>query len=145
MKKIINKFFFLTVFISLFSLGGIANSFPTKPIELICSTKAGSGAAAWCEMMANEMSQKGRLGVPITVLYKPGGANHEGVVYTDSKKADGHTILHINGSHSGYFNLPHFTKTFDDFSMVAKVERHLYAIAVRCDDPEIKTLSLIHI
>ena len=73
------------------------------------------------------------------MLYKPGGANHEGVVYTDSKKADGHTILHINGSHSGYFNLPHFTKTFDDFSMVAKVERHLYAIAVRCDDPEIKT------
>ena len=46
------------MFISLVSLGGIANSFPTKPIELICSTKAGSGAAAWCEMMANEMSQK---------------------------------------------------------------------------------------
>jgi tripartite-type tricarboxylate transporter receptor subunit TctC len=57
------------------------------------------------------------------------------------KKNDGHTILHINGSHSGYFNLPHFTKTFDDFSMVAKVERHLYAIAVRCDDPEIKSWS----
>jgi len=141
MKNIISKFFFLSVLVSLFSFGSVANSYPTKPIELICSTKAGSGAAAWCEMMANEMSQKGRLGVPITVLYKPGGANHEGVVYTDSKKADGHTILHINGSHSGYFNLPHFTKTFDDFSMVAKVERHLYAIAVRCDDPEIKQWS----
>ena len=107
MKKIISKFFFLSFLISIFSIGNVANAFPTKPIELICSTKAGSGAAAWCEMMANEMSQKGRLGVPITVLYKPGGANHEGAVYTDSKKSDGHTILHINGSHSGYFNLPH--------------------------------------
>ena len=86
MKKIINKFFFLTMFVSLVSLGGIANSFPTKPIELICSTKAGSGAAAWCEMMANEMSQKGRLGVPITVLYKPGGANHEVLFIQTQKK-----------------------------------------------------------
>ena len=83
MKKIISKFFFLSFLISIFSIGNVANAFPTKPIELICSTKAGSGAAAWCEMMANEMSQKGRLGVPITVLYKPGGANHEGAVYTE--------------------------------------------------------------
>ena len=75
MKNIISKFFFLSILFSLFSFGSVANSYPTKPIELICSTKAGSGAAAWCEMMANEMSQKGRLGVPITVLYKPGGAN----------------------------------------------------------------------
>jgi tripartite-type tricarboxylate transporter receptor subunit TctC len=76
----------LSILVSFFSVGSAVNAFPTKPIELICSTKAGSGAAAWCEMMAIEMSQKGRLGVPITVLYKPGGANHEGVVYTDSKK-----------------------------------------------------------
>jgi len=139
-KNKIRKLLNLSIFLSFFSaLSFSASAFPNKPVELICSTKAGSGAAVWCEMMATEMSKEGRLGVPVTVLYKPGGSNHEGAVYTDSKKADGHTILHINGSHTGYFNLPHFTKKFEDFEMVAKVERHLYAIAVRCDDPEIKS------
>ncbi len=113
--------------------------YPNKPIELVCSTKAGSGAARWCQMMADELSKKNRLGVPVNVVYKPGGANHEGVVYTSSKPADGYTILHISGSHAGYFNLPHFTKKFSDFHMVARVERHLYAIAVRCDDKGIKS------
>ena len=136
-----------TLFVSTFgfaaAVGLLASpalaKYPDKPIELVCSTKAGSGAARWCQMMADELSKPNRLGVPVNVVYKPGGANHEGVVYTSSKPADGYTILHISGSHAGYFNLPHFTKGFKDFHMVARVERHLYAIAVRCDDKGIKS------
>ena len=29
-----------------------AADFPKKPIELVCTTKPGSGAALWCNMMA---------------------------------------------------------------------------------------------
>lgn len=112
-----------------------------EPITLVCSTGPGSSAAAWCQMMASEMSKPDNLDVPINVVYKPGGANNEAAVYTYQKPADGHTILHISGSWPGYFNLPHFTYGFEDFEFVARVEKHLYAIATRCDDPDFKSWS----
>lgn len=111
-------------------------TFPSEPIELVCTTKPGSGAAAWCQMMAGELQKKENLGVPVNVTFKSGGSNHEPVVYVAGKPADGYTLLHVSGSFYGYFNLPHFTKSYDDFQLIAKVERHLYGVAVRCDNPE---------
>lgn len=116
-----------------------AADFPSKPVELICSTKAGSGAATWCNMMAEELQKPDYLGVPVNVLFKSAGSNHEPVVYTYNKPADGYTIMHMSGSFPGYFNLPHFTRTYDDFQIISRVEQTLYGIAVRCDDPDIKS------
>lgn len=113
-----------------------ASDYPNHPIELVCSTAPGSGAARWCNMMAEEMAKPGRLGVPITVVFKNAGSNHEPVVYTYGKPADGYTIMHVSGSFSGYYNLPHFTKGPGDFDIVARVEKTLYGIAMRCDNPE---------
>lgn len=113
------------------------STYPEKPVELICSTKPGSGAAAWCDMVGNAMPEY--LGAPVTVDYKSGGSNNEPVVYTYNKPADGYTLLHVNGSYPGYLNLPHFTRSYDDFQLVARFEETLYGIAVRCDDPDIKT------
>lgn len=116
-----------------------ADVFPSKPIEFVCATEAGSGAANWCNIMAAELKKPDHLGVPVNVVFKSAGSNHEPVVYTASKPADGYTLMHMNGSFSGYFNLPHFTKSYDDFQIIARVEQTLYGIAVRCDDPDIKT------
>lgn len=112
-----------------------ADEYPNQPIELICSTSPGSGAAVWCQMMANEMAKEYCLGVPINVSFKSGGSNHEPAVYTVGKPADGYTLLHISGSWPGYFNLPHFTVSFDDFEFVARIEQTLYAIGVHEDSP----------
>jgi len=116
-----------------------AADFPSKPIELVCTTKPGSGAAAWCNLMAEELQKPAYLGVPVNVQFKYGGSNHEPVVYVYNKPNDGYTIMHLSGSYPGYFNLPHFTRSYDDFQIVARVEQTLYGIAVRCDDPDIKT------
>lgn len=113
-----------------------AQKFPSGPIEIVCTTKPGSGAAAWCQMLATELQKPDYLGVPVNVTFKSGGSNHEPVVYVDGKPADGHTLLHVSGSFYGYWNLPHFTKTYKDFEMLARVEQHLYGVAVRCDNSE---------
>lgn len=116
-----------------------AADFPSKPVELICTTAPGSGAATWCNMMAEELKKPDYLGVPVNVVFKNAGSNHEPVVHVDAKPADGYTIMHMSGSFPGYFNLPHFTKSYDDFRIIARVEQTLYGIAVRCDDPDIKS------
>jgi len=116
-----------------------AEDYPTQPIEFVCATAPGSGAATWCQLMAEELSKPDNLNTPISVVFKSAGNNHEPVVYTDSKPADGYTLMHVNGSFSGYFNLPHFTKQLDAFDIVAKVEQTLYGVSVRCDDPDIKS------
>jgi len=112
-----------------------AAKFPSKPIELICSTSPGSGAAGWCHMVAENLQKKEFLGVPVKVIFKSGGSNHEPVVYVQNKPADGYTLLHISASFTGYFNLPHFKYGPKDFDMLARMEQHLYALAVRSDSP----------
>lgn len=121
------------------ALPASAADFPKKPIELVCTTKPGSGAALWCNMMAEELQKPDYLGVPVNVAFKYAGSNHEPVVYVANKPADGYIIMHLAGSYPGYFNLPHFTKSYDDFQIIAQVEQTLYGIAVRCDDPDIKS------
>ncbi|WP_026379480.1 Bug family tripartite tricarboxylate transporter substrate binding protein [Afifella pfennigii] len=116
-----------------------AGDYPSEPVELVCTTSPGSGAAAWCNMMAEELKKPDYLGVPVNVVFKSAGSNHEPVVYVANQPADGYTIMHMSGSFPGYFNLPHFTKSYDDFQIITRVEQTLYGIAVRCDDPDIKS------
>jgi len=124
---------------SLTVLQAQAEAFPSKPIELVCTTKPGSGTSVWCEMLSKELAKDEYLGVPINVTYKSGGSNHEPVLYVTNKDADGYTIMHMSRSFTSYFNLPHFTKTFDDFSLIAQFEQTVYGVGVRCDDPDIKS------
>lgn len=112
-----------------------ADGWPARPVELVCSTGPGSGAAVWCQMMAEQMSHKGCLGTPVNVSFKAGGSNHEPALYTKNKPADGYTLLHASGSWPGYMNLPHFTVGIDDLRFVAQVEETLYAIGVNKDSP----------
>jgi len=116
-----------------------AQSYPTQPIQLICSTSPGSGAARWCEMIREELAKPEYLGVPINVAYMSGGANHEPAVYVHNRPADGYTILHGNASYHGQFNLPHFTVSPDDFTVVARFEQTIYGVGVLCSDPELNS------
>ncbi|MEX0827439.1 MAG: hypothetical protein WD005_00640, partial [Haliea sp.] len=102
--------------------GPAAAKFPDKAIELICSTSPGSGAASWCHLVGGHLQKT--LKVPVKVLFKSGGSNHEPVVYVAGKPADGHTLLHISASFTGYFNLPHFRHTHKEFDMLAQMEKH---------------------
>lgn len=116
-----------------------AQTFPERPIELVCTTRPGSGAAAWCEMLAQELSKPDYLGVTVNVTYKSGGSNHEPVVYVGEKPTDGYTIMHMSASFHTYFLMPHFTKTFDDFDLLARFEKTVYGVAVLCNDPDLKS------
>jgi tripartite-type tricarboxylate transporter receptor subunit TctC len=133
MKRLIQ---FLSVFMLAAAVAPAAvaaEKFPSKPMELICTTSPGSSVAVWCQVLAKGFSEQ--LGVPVQVIFKSGGSQHEPVLYVANKPADGHTIMHISASFYGYFHLPHYTKSYDDFQTLAQVEKHVYGVAVRCDNP----------
>ena len=109
------------------------DDFPAKPIEFVCATSAGSGAANWCILMAQMAGEE--LGTPVEVLFKPSGAGNEAAAYVDSKPADGHTWLHRNTSYGGYMNLPTFQPDPMGFEVPVEVEKFLYVIAVNKDAP----------
>jgi putative tricarboxylic transport membrane protein len=110
----------------------MAKSFPSKPMELICTTRPSSSVAVWCHVMAKELSKV--LGKPMQVIFKSGGSQHEPVLYVTGKPADGLTLMHTSASFYGYFHLPHYKKSYADFTSLAQVEKHVYGVAVRCDN-----------
>ncbi len=108
-------------------------AFPTKPLELVCSTSPGSTAAQWCQLMSQILAKPDVLGKPVNVAYKGAGSGNEAAVYTLQRKADGYTLLHANASWSGYMNLPTFSAKQEDFEFLVKVEKFVYALAVPTD------------
>lgn len=115
------------------------DDYPSKPIELVCTTSPGSGTAAWCEMVAGELAKEDYLGVPINVTYKNGASNWEPTLYLSQQEADGYTFMHFSRSFTSYFNLPHFELEPEAFEILAKFEETIYGIGVRCDDPDLKS------
>ena len=110
-------------------------SYPDRPIELVCSTSPGSTAAQWCQLMAQVLSKDDILGVPVNVTFKGAGSGNEAGVYVTGREADGYTILHSNASWSGYMNLPTFEPAVEDFEFLARIEKFIYALGTHSDMP----------
>lgn len=106
---------------------------PEKPIEMVCATSAGSGAANWCLLMSEMVGKE--LGTPIEVLFKPAGAGNEAAAYVDERPADGYSWLQRNSSYGGYMNLPTFNPDPMQFEVPVEVEKFLYVVAVNKDSP----------
>jgi tripartite-type tricarboxylate transporter receptor subunit TctC len=110
-----------------------ADSFPSKPFELVITSSAGSGISNWGVMLGEVLSKPGYLGKPVHVLFKGGGSGNESATYTHEKPADGYTLLQMSGSHAGYFNLPTMRYKWDAFKFVARIQRTIYVVGVPGD------------
>ncbi|WP_265516833.1 tripartite tricarboxylate transporter substrate binding protein [Nitratireductor luteus] len=122
-----------TMILSLVGPANAQKNWPDKPIEFVCATSPGSGAANWCLLVSELLGEK--LGVPIEVLFKPAGAGNEGATYVNERPADGYTWLQRNTSYGGYMNLPTFRPDPNDFEVAVEVEKFLYVLAVNADSP----------
>ncbi|WP_447555479.1 Bug family tripartite tricarboxylate transporter substrate binding protein [Vreelandella sp. EE22] len=66
-------------------------SWPDSPLEIIVPFDAGGSADRLARGLAEHLSP--RLGVPVTVLNRPGGAGALGATYFQQQEADGETLL----------------------------------------------------
>jgi len=74
-----------------------AETFPSKPIEVVIHTKYGGGTDTTARMMALVAAPV--LGVPMKVIARRGGSGATAHAYVSGKPRDGHTILALTQTH----------------------------------------------
>ena len=70
-----------------------AQTYPSRPIELISPTGAGGGSDLVARMVAEIVAKEKLLPQPMVVQNRPGGGGAVGQTYAAGKRGDPYTIL----------------------------------------------------
>lgn len=71
----------------------LAQTYPSKPIELVSATGAGGGSDLVCRMVADIVTREKLLPQPIFVVNKPGGGGAVGQSYVSARRGDPYVFL----------------------------------------------------
>jgi putative tricarboxylic transport membrane protein len=95
-----------------------AATWPTGPITIVVTTKAGGGFDHLARSLAPALSRE--LGVPVNVLDKAGGAMLLGTEYFLNQEHNGNTLLISGPSPYWYFDMNKFHASFhlSDFDVI---------------------------
>jgi tripartite-type tricarboxylate transporter receptor subunit TctC len=116
-----------------------AQTFPSKPITLICPWSAGGGTDLHLRKLAEIAAR--HLGQPVVVENRPGGSGMNGpATMAKTAKPDGYTISQLAIT---AYRVPHMQKVdwdpLADFSYIIGVSGYTFGIVVKSDSP-FKTL-----
>ena len=75
--------------------GSFAQSFPSRPIELVVHTSPGGGTDVIARVVADVLTREKLVGQPVNVINRPGGAGAIAYTYFKSKRGDPHTIMTV--------------------------------------------------
>ncbi len=118
------------------------SDFPKKPITLIVSFAAGGGTDLGARLLASYIEED--LGVPVSVVNKPGGGGWVGWTDLVNAKPDGYTIGYLNTPNliTGYMN-PELGRNhdLDSFTMIGNHMTDPGVIAIRANDERFSTLD----
>ncbi len=112
----------------------IAQSYPSRPVRLICPWPAGGSTDVVMRVLAESASKI--LGGSVVIENKPGAGGILGAVEMVSAKPDGYTLTQVP---LGIFRIPHMQKVaFDpmkDLTYIACLTGYTFGIVVRSDSP----------
>lgn len=100
-----------------------AQTYPSKPIELVVHTSAGSGGDVISRQMAEIVRRDKLLPQPFVVVNKTGGSGVIGLSYFKTKRGDPHYMLSVTSTILALAYRPDVAITLDNYTPVA-----LYAI-----------------
>jgi tripartite-type tricarboxylate transporter receptor subunit TctC len=117
------------------ALAAQAQSFPARPITLICPWPAGGGTDLHLRKLG-EIASK-HLGQPVVIENRPGGSGMNGpATMAKTARPDGYTISQLAIT---AYRLPHLQKVdwdpLTDFSYILGVAGYTFGIVVRADSP----------
>ncbi len=119
----------------LLALAAQAQSFPSKPITLICPWPAGGSTDIHLRKLG-ELAAK-HLGQPVVIENRPGGSGMNGPsTMAKTAAADGHVISQLPIT---AYRVPHMQKVdwdpINDFSYIIGVAGYTFGIVVKGDSP----------
>jgi putative tricarboxylic transport membrane protein len=112
-----------------------AQSYPSRPIDLISPTGAGGGSDLVARMVAEIVAREKLLPQPMIVQNKPGGGGAVGQTYAAGKRGDPYTVLL---SSTTLVSVPLRTGLdvgLDKFQPLAVIGFDLNSLAVSADSP----------
>src|SRR5258706_471551 len=125
----------LTALAALASVEAIAQQYPVRPMRFLVGSPPGSGNDLVSRLLGQKLSE--RLGQPVVVENRPGGA---GLLANDAlakSPPDGHTLVLLSGAHPATAALNR-ALPYDpvrDFGMVGTVVAYPLVISVAPDSP----------
>jgi tripartite-type tricarboxylate transporter receptor subunit TctC len=113
---------------------GFAQSFPTRPVTLICPWPAGGASDVVLRAMAESAGRV--LGQPVVVENRPGASGTLGAVAMMNARPDGYTVTQAPIT---VFRLPLIQKTpfdpFKDLTYIVNLTGYTFGLVVRADAP----------
>lgn len=118
-----------------------AQSFPSRPIEVVAHTSAGSGTDIFARTVSDLMAKEKIFNQPFTISNRTGGAGAIAYNYIKSKRGDPHVLLTIGtGTFLSAVVRPETGLTLADFTPIALFAQDPQAVAVRAES-KIKTFK----
>ena len=116
-------------------LAALAQSFPTKPVTLICPWPAGGSTDLHLRKIAEIASR--HLGQTVIVENKPGGSGMNGpATMAKTARPDGYTLSQLTIS---AFRVPHMQKVdwdpINDFTYILGLAGYTFGVVVKADSP----------
>ncbi|MDN5347554.1 MAG: hypothetical protein PWP65_1118 [Clostridia bacterium] len=116
-----------------------ADDFPTKPIQILCASKAGSPVDVMARTLAKHAEKY--LGQPITVVQKTGGSTANQQAAMLAAPADGYTLGTVTPSAIGAWNTNLKGQfSMDQYDFIVRVQADPYVVVVNANSP-FKTLK----
>ena len=112
-----------------------AQSYPSKPIELVVHTSAGSGGDVISRQMAEVVRREKLLPQPFVVVNKTGGSGVIGLSYFKTKRGDPHYVLSVTSTLLALAYRPDVAITLDNYTPIALYAIDPQTIMVAADSP----------
>ena len=112
-----------------------AQSYPSKPIELVVHTSAGSGGDVISRQMAEIVRREKLLPQPFVVVNKTGGSGVIGLSYFKTKRGDPHVMLSVTSTVLALAYRPDVAITLDNYTPLALYAIDPQTIMVAADSP----------
>ena len=112
-----------------------AQSYPSKPIELVVHTSAGSGGDVISRQMAEIVRREKLLPQPFVVVNKTGGGGVVGFSYFKTKRGDPYSMMSVTGTILALAYRPDVAITLDNYTPLALYAIDPQSIMVPADSP----------
>jgi tripartite-type tricarboxylate transporter receptor subunit TctC len=127
-----------TVFLAAFALAASAHaqaqSFPSRPIEVVAHTSAGSGTDLFARAVSDILIKEKIFPQPITVSNRTGAAGVVAFNYIKSKRGDPHVVLTVgSGSFLTATSRTELGLGLENFTPLALFAQDPQAVAVRAE------------
>ena len=127
-----------TVFLAAFTLAASAHaqaqSFPSRPIEVVAHTSAGSGTDLFARAVSDILIKEKIFPQPITVSNRTGAAGVVAFNYIKSKRGDPHVVLTVgSGSFLTATSRTELGLGLENFTPLALFAQDPQAVAVRAE------------